>query len=231
MKAASVVGTYPQAIIFDLDGTLLDSLPGIQYSAQEALRALRPKHELPDLRRYVGPPIGEMFLSAIGDLTRDEIDVLVAEFRRTYDSGGWKKTSLFPGVDGLLPDLDGLGIRLFVASNKPSLAAGLILRALAIHSRFESVFCRDSRTPAYVSKSEAVGCLLHEHSLDPARAWMVGDGRDDYEAARCNGVRFVLADYGYESNRCREAGPSQGHIASPGDLLDLVQGTAARSEE
>jgi phosphoglycolate phosphatase len=222
VTAASAVDSSLQAVIFDLDGTLVDSLPGIQYSAGEAVRAVRPDFELPDLRSHIGPPLREMFQHLIFDLTNDELEALIAIFRRSYDSTGWTMTSLFSGVAHLLDDLCGLGIGLFVASNKASLAAGRILQALGLGSRFSAVFCRDSRTPAYASKSEAVGCLLRERELNPALVWLVGDGCDDYEAARSNGLRFIRADYGYGSSRCRDLAPSEACIASPGELMALI---------
>jgi phosphoglycolate phosphatase len=214
---------YPQAIIFDLDGTLIDSLPGIQCSAREALRTVRPDCELPDLRRYIGPPIGEMFQRVMGDLTPDDLRAVVAVFRRSYDSHGWKNTSLFPGINLVLHDLRRLGIRLFVASNKPSSVAERILEALDLRSCFSAVCCRDSRTPPYSSKSEAVGCLIDTHALNPGAVWMVGDGHDDYRAAQSNGLRFILAAYGYESGRADDPWRSQEHIASPADLLGIVR--------
>lgn len=227
MTAGWLADSLPQAVILDLDGTLIESLPGIQFSAEEAVHALRPDFQLPDLRHHIGPSIGEVFQSVLHDPTREELDAMVANFRRSYDSVGWTMTTLFPGVGLLLDGLRALGVRLFVASNKPSLAAGRILRALKIESRFSVVVCRDSRTPPYASKSEAVGFLLREHGLDPDRVCMVGDGYDDYEAAHSNGAKFILAGYGYGSSRCRELAPLEARASSPGDLLALIQRSAS----
>jgi phosphoglycolate phosphatase len=215
----------PQAILFDLDGTLLDSLPGIQYSAQEALATIWPDRLLPDLRPFIGPPIGEILQRAVPGTTPAQIQQLVAAFRASYDSTGWLKTTLFPGSAELLAALCDSGIRCFVASNKPSPATVRILQGLGIHSRFSAILCRDSRDPAYASKAEIVGCLLREFGIAPESAWLVGDCHDDYEAAHCSGVRFILADYGYGSLRCAHLRVNGAYLGAPGDLLSLLQRT------
>lgn len=209
----------PQAILFDLDGTLLDSLGGIQYSAQAAVNAVLPGRLLPDLRPFIGPPIGEVLLRAMPDLAPEVVQTLVAEFRKSYDSVGAMKTTLFPGVDEILHRASELGIRCFVASNKPMHITHRILQALTIHSQFTAIACKDSRLPPFASKAEMVACLVREFGLSPAATWLVGDCRDDYEAAHSNGVRFILAAYGYGTTHCDDLDGNCLTLQSPADLL------------
>lgn len=225
MTGESREQSLPQAIFFDLDGTLLDSLAGIQYSAQAAVNTVLPGRVLPGLRPFIGPPIGEVLQRAMPDLAPEAVPALVAAFRQSYDADGAMKTTLFPGVGEILNRARELGIRCFVASNKPAHITHRILQALTIHSRFARIVCKDSRLPPFASKAEMVACLLREFGLSPGATWLVGDCRDDHEAAQSNGVRFILAAYGYGTGQCEGLDERCLTLQSPGDLLGQLPST------
>jgi phosphoglycolate phosphatase len=191
-----------RAVLFDLDGTLLDSLPGIEYSARAAFTACRLAVGEVELRKLIGPPIrtilARMALAhATGGLSEEQLDRLVQAFRASYDSEGWKRTPLYAGAAELLRELRAGGWRLFVVSNKPRPISLRILEAGGMLGLFEEIVTLDSRKPAYSGKREMMHSLMERHGLDAQECLMVGDTMEDAEAASETGMPFCLMTHGY----------------------------------
>lgn len=194
-------------IIFDLDGTLVDSLPGIEASARYAVEKCLPGISLPQIRELIGPPIRTIFARLWPERNHEEIDAIVAEFRRHYDSEGCLLSRLYPGVPETLSQLRDAGMTMFVLTNKLSLSAGIILENAGIRRFFLDVMSPDSAEPAYIVKSEGALILQARHHLVPERTVLMGDGVDDLEAAAACGFSFLAGVYGYGSaNRDRTPG-------------------------
>jgi phosphoglycolate phosphatase len=194
-------------IIFDLDGTLVDSLPGIEASARYAVGECLPGIALPEIRELIGPPIRTIFSRLWPERNREEIDATVAAFRRHYDSEGCLLSRLYPKVAETLSHLRDAGMTMFVLTNKLALSAGIILENTGIRPFFSDVMSPDSVEPFYSIKSEGAAILQARHHLVPQRTALMGDGVDDVEAAAVGGFVFVAAVYGYGSaNRDRTPG-------------------------
>lgn len=185
------------AIIFDLDGTILDSLPGIEYSVRAAFAACRLPISTVDLRELIGPPIWKI-LSVAGNVGDERtLALLERAFRASYDKEGWRKTTLFTNAEMVLNQLRQSGHRLFVVTNKPKQISKKILTKLAIDCFFESMLTRDSRVPAYAGKEGILRALSVKHGLDVSKALLVGDTLEDAEAAASVGMPFAFAAHGY----------------------------------
>jgi phosphoglycolate phosphatase len=183
-------------VAFDLDGTLIDSLPGIKYSIGIALAqcGFTPKNI--DLRAIIGPPIRDI----LGKLTesRDaDLDRLENAFRCSYDNDGWRRTDLYPETSAVLTTMHDAGFRLFVVTNKPLHISMRILERTQIGHRFERVITRDSRLPHYASKDEMLNELLASCDVPGSDCLFVGDTEEDSLAAAKCGVKFAHATYGY----------------------------------
>jgi phosphoglycolate phosphatase len=185
-----------QAIFFDLDGTLVDSLPGIEYAVDLSLSRLHLFRPGP-LRPLIGPPIRSILKSVAGDVTDADLDRLEAGFREAYDSTGWRKTTLQNGARTILERLSGAGLLLFLVTNKPLAATRRILDLFDLADYFVDIAARDSRTPVFSSKQEMIEWLLHRHVLDAGQCMMVGDTMEDYHAACGAGMKTVLMAHGY----------------------------------
>src|SRR5258708_7666093 len=144
----------PQALFFDLDGTLLDSLPGIAFSIEQAFAACGLPMQALDLGEAIGPPIRTILALASTHATDSDLNLLERAFRSSYDSVGWQKTLLFPGSSPMLHEACILGIRLFVVSNKPRHIAVKILEREGAFSLFTAILTRDSSDPPYRSKAQ-----------------------------------------------------------------------------
>jgi phosphoglycolate phosphatase len=187
----------PQCVLFDLDGTLLDSIPGIAYSVAAAFRAAGLPERTLDLRRFIGPPI-RTILSRAAETTDDALlDELEWHFRVSYDSEGWRQTLCFPGVPELLETLKRNGHRLFIISNKPRHISAKILESLGIAPHFEQLYTRDSAQPPYASKEAMLDALLSDHQLAAQACVMVGDTMEDAGAAALHNIGFIFMEHGY----------------------------------
>lgn len=187
----------PQFVLFDLDGTLVDSLPGIAYSVNQACRAVGVTPPNADLRSLLGPPIRAIFsrLLATDDVLL--LDRLEAAFRSSYDSEGWRKASCYENAREALEALKAGGHSLFVVSNKPFHIATRVLDSQGILPLFENIYTRDSRQPHYITKTEMIKGFLIDNAVFPSQCLMVGDTMDDITAAAETKVAAAFMQHGY----------------------------------
>jgi phosphoglycolate phosphatase len=180
--------------ILDLDGTLVDSFQDI-YAALDALAKdagldTPSKSEVRDqLHLRLDQLVGVMFPNA-------DVSMLMDGFRKHYDKTGYSNTVPYPGVPGTLESMHRNGCRLFVATNKRTVAAKALVKRLDTESRIEKVWASDCATPP-LAKSDLVKRLIEEHQLDRNLTVFVGDSKDDLDAARQNEISFIFASYGY----------------------------------
>ena len=188
---------HARAIIFDLDGTLVDSLPGIEFSVDCSLLDCGLPRRTRELRPLVGPPIRAIFSQLSPESDERSLSRLEQSFRSSYDSTGLSKTVLADSALGTLRALCQSGVPLFVATNKPSAPTRQILQLLGIGELFVDVICRDSRTPPFLSKAEMLRHLLYVHQLEAKSCLYVGDTCEDYRAAGEMAMPVAIVSYGY----------------------------------
>jgi len=180
----------PRCILFDLDGTLLDSLPGIEYSVLAALKSCNLPPPEASIREMIGPPVRTILSRAARTAEVRALDALEKAFRASYDSNGWLMTPCFPGVEQVLRVMSEQGYRLFVVSNKPKHIAMKILQQNDIVGRFEMIVTRDSRSPGYSDKPEMIRHVIQENRCAAENCLLVGDTMEDAEAAHAVGIRL-----------------------------------------
>ncbi|MBS1806466.1 MAG: HAD hydrolase-like protein [Acidobacteria bacterium] len=190
------MNVQPKAVAFDLDGTLVDSLAGIEFSISAAMARCCIQHKEIDLQSLIGPPI-RVILSRLVNLPESELNDLEDTFRRNYDDHGWKRTTLYPGTEAALASLHNAGVKLFVVTNKPRHISFKILERADIRQLFERIITRDSRQPPYVNKSEMLHDLLDSCKLTGPDCLFVGDTEEDGRAAAESGMKFAHVAFGY----------------------------------
>ena len=187
----------PPDILFDLDGTLIDSSPGILASFARVLAAHGLAPAVPLEASLIGPPLAVTLAQVSG--VRDEalLARLVDAFKADYDTTGYLTTKVFPGVSAGLAQLAGAGARLFIVTNKRMVPTRKILEALGLAQFFAGIHTRDETEPPAASKAAVTKRLVAHYGIDPSRACFVGDSDEDAAAARENGLAFIHAAYGY----------------------------------
>lgn len=187
----------PNCILFDLDGTLLDSLAGIEHSVRAAFAFCKLPLLHGSLRKRIGAPI-RTILAQAGNVEDDQVlAALERAFRASYDHDGWRKTLCYPAATHVLRIMHERGYRLFVISNKPRHISLRILEAQGILDLFEAIVTRDSRSPAYTGKAEMIRALMQGQRVVPENCLLTGDTMEDAEAASEMGIRFAYMAHGY----------------------------------
>lgn len=189
--------TRPSAVIFDFDGTLVDSLPGIEFSVKAAFASCGIPYPAVDLRRMIGPPIWTILSRVAQTSDPGTLADLERAFRTSYDSEGWRKTLCYPGTEAALSILQEAGIRLFIVTNKPRHISLRTLKLLRIEHFFEALVTRDSHTPPHRDKREMIEFLLHSSALSAQNCLLVGDTEEDADAAAPSKMRFAHVSHGY----------------------------------
>ena len=210
-------------VIFDLDGTLVDSLPGIEYAVDCALRERSYPARSSELRPLVGPPIRRTLQMISGETVSDALDALESAFRAAYDTEGWRRTVLQAEASETLGWLAATGCSLFIVTNKPRQATRRIVEHCGIFDFFSAVLSPDSGVPSYRSKVEMIRRLMVADNVSATNSLFVGDTREDMEAAAAVGMPSVILTSGY-GGFCSTPGQSGCQsVNALGELRFLLQ--------
>jgi phosphoglycolate phosphatase len=212
------VPTPLPALIFDLDGTLTDSKPGIVSCLRKVLDARHLDHE-GSLDRFVGPPVEEWTAELLPGASEEARAALARDYRACYDREGWKNNSVFAGVRGMLTQLHLQGFPLYVCTSKQQRFAVRILHFFALTDLFTAVY-GDKAEYASHSKVDLLAILLRESSLQRDSTWMIGDRIFDIQAAHANGIPCLAAGWGY--GPAEECAQADAVAATPADVPALV---------
>ncbi|MDP9168347.1 MAG: HAD hydrolase-like protein [Actinomycetota bacterium] len=211
----------PQLVIFDLDGTLTDSAPGIVSSFRHALGevgAAVPDGDLAGL--VVGPP---MHLTLAGMGLGDRAVEAFTAYRADYTTRGWSMNSLYGGIPELLADLRAAGVRLAVATSKHEVTARRIVEHFGIDGYFD-VVAGASTDGSRSSKADVVAHALVQLGPLPERLLMVGDRAHDVLGAAAHGIGTVVVEWGYGASDFDgpDAAKALRHVATMDDLREVL---------
>lgn len=188
----------PQLVIFDLDGTLVDSAADIQIAANNTFEELDlPQQPLNQVKRWIGGGAQVFVEHALDFFGKSEwYDQTYRLFMQFYRALPADRSVMFDGVQGFLDYLKAAGVKMAVVSNKPHELIDPILKHLKLDDYFEVVLGGDS----LVDKKPSAEPLLHvcrNLGIQPEKSWMIGDSSKDAQAAVNAGMPFVGVNYGY----------------------------------
>lgn len=186
-----------QTVIFDLDGTLIDSSPSILKCFGHVLdeHGLTPLVPLCDA--LIGPPLRQTLVNLTRITDSAFLDRLVDGFKDCYDTEGYKETRVYAGVEALLFHLAAAGVSLAIATNKRRIPTLKILEYLGWERYFTLVGTLDTPSPPHADKGVLLGSLLRELSVQAADSVYMGDKLEDGKAAEANQMPFIAAGWGY----------------------------------
>jgi len=210
-------------LLFDLDGTLTDSRPGILACIRNALEraGVEPPSE-EELQHYIGPPLRHSF----AQLLAAEADALcvteaIAAYRERFTETGMFENAVYDQIPAALDELASRGAQLYVATSKPRIYAERILEHFGLADRFVAVFGAelDGRLS---DKSEIIEHVLRSAGLDPEGTVMIGDREHDMLGAVRNNVYPAGVLWGYGSEKeLKNAGAKQ-LLSAPAEIPKLL---------
>lgn len=209
----------PGIAVFDLDGTLVDSLEDIRLSAN----GVRERHGLPPLSRgavapLIGLPAAELFRSDAGALLVDDIPNVVMEFRALLAEVTGAHTEVFPCVQKLLSGLRERGWHTAVATNKPTALAQLVLERMNLLDLFDGVHGADGLPP----KPDPAVVRSAIGSTRWGAVIMVGDTTMDISAGRAAGAHTIAVASGSHGRRLLEMEQPDLVVESLCELVPLL---------
>ncbi|MGJ5077459.1 HAD hydrolase-like protein [Bradyrhizobium oligotrophicum] len=210
------------SVLLDLDGTLIDSRPGIAASALAALRSLghAPDDTL-DVTAVIGPPLQDMLrvlLQAHGD---GRVDEAVVAYREHYGEIGLFGSTLYPRIREALQAMHDAGLRIYLATSKRELFARRILEHLGLISYFQAIH-GSVPSGALDHKPELLAHILTERNIAARDSLMVGDRRHDIAGAHAVKMRSLGALWGYGSRDELETAGADRLVENPDDLARAV---------
>ena len=184
-------------LIFDLDGTLIDSAPAILQCFKAVLDEAGILPVVPFDSSLIGPPLRQTLMKLTGLPAGDDLEQLAQGFQRIYDGEGYKSTQVYAGVEELLSTCATLGARMAIATNKRRVPTLKILEHFGWNGYFMQVGTLDGMGVAHADKAALIAWLLKEMQADSRASVYIGDKWEDGEAAAANNMTFVAVDWGY----------------------------------
>lgn len=211
-----------ETVVFDLDGTLTDSEPGVVASYRHALAGWGLEVGREAIRPWLGPPLRDGFL-ALG-VPPAEVDRAIRRYREYFSTRGILENQLYPGIVAMLGTLWETGLTVAVATSKLEEYALRILDQFSISMYFQ-VVVGSSADGTRVHKDEILGHALGRlGSPDFSTVVMVGDRKHDVRAAIDLGVRPIGVTWGYGATTELLQAGADALVDSPPELTKLLLG-------
>lgn len=211
------------AILFDVDGTLIDSAPGILNTLEMVFRDMGVDLTNVNLRRYIGPPLRKSFAEHFSDPAK--IEEATERYRMIYHEKGSHEGGVYPGVPEMLRRLKDAGFTLCTATCKPTEVVTPILEEQGIAGYFAFVGGA-SMDESRDTKTDVIRHVLGQPALQGKRVLMVGDRSDDLQGAANCGLDAAGVLYGYGSREELEPFHPKLLVESCKELTDKLLGTA-----
>ncbi len=209
------------AVLFDLDGTVSESHPGIIGSAKKALAEYG--WEMPadfDYTKFIGPPICEALMTYAG-MEECQAEVCMQIYRKYYRAGEIWNTALYPGMRALMEHLVEAGAKVCIATSKPQPMADQVVDFLGIR---DLIFC-NAGADSSDKQSDKPGLItrcMEETGASREKTVMIGDTRYDAGGAQTMNVDFIGVLYGYGSREEMEARGASVFAETTADLEALL---------
>lgn len=203
------------AVIWDIDGTLLNTRGGIVAAYRHTLDKYGIGYDdrEEELAKLIGPTPQEIFKTRFG-VAPDQVQEYASEFREYYRTEELGNAEIYDGMEAVLSSIQSAGIPQFVVTNKRQDYAEEILEIFGLKAFFLKVYGTDGNSSR--SKSQLLGLCLEENGVESDLAFFIGDTGGDRDAAQKNGVRFIGVNYGFGFSNIA------GYADRSADIADLL---------
>ena len=215
----------PRAVLFDLDGTLLDTIADLADAANLMLAELgRPARTQVEIHSFVGKGIPNLVWRCMTEgarATETEVEAAVAVFRRHYALVNGASTTIYPGVLETLQTLRARDLRLAVVTNKAEAFTLPLLERMEIAHYFDTVVSGDT-LPVKKPDPATVRLACERLGVTPTQALMIGDSANDALAAQGAGMPVLLVTYGYSEGVPVDTIECDGLLSNAFQALDHI---------
>jgi len=214
-----------KGVIFDLDGTLLNTLADLSHAVNHVLtKHTLPIHKLDDYRNFVGDGARMLIIRSLPQSKRDEntVNVCLKEFLEVYERRSNEKTDLYPGIAELLDRLHDINIKLSVLSNKPHGLTVMCMNDYFSKWKFDVILGQQEGIP---QKPDPAGALLIARKTGlPASSFLyIGDSGVDMKTAVSAGMLPVGALWGFRTAGELKDNGAKALLNHPLDLLTFIK--------
>jgi phosphoglycolate phosphatase len=189
--------TTTSHIIFDLDGTLIDSAPSILGAFKQVLKQFSYAPIRPLNSDLIGPPLRQTLQEVSGESDPEKLTLLVDAFKRSYDNEAYALSKSYPGIVEMLENLALAGMYLYIATNKRRVPTKKIIDFFEWGKYFKTIYAIDRVIPAYSNKAHMLQSMMADLSLQSADCIYIGDRLEDSDAANASELRFIYVSWGY----------------------------------
>lgn len=213
-----------EAVIFDLDGTLLDTLEDLGDATNTVLARFGfPMHTIASYRRMVGWGIRVLVTKALPEASRDEqiVERMTGEVDAYLRENPVTKTHPYPGIPELLTRLESAGVKMGIVTNKPDALTQLVVERLLGSHRFVGVHGQRSDLPRKPDPTTTLA-LCGRMGSTPAATIFLGDSEVDMQTARAAGMAAIGAEWGFRSAEVLHEAGADRIISAPGELFTLI---------
>ncbi|MCY1082395.1 HAD family hydrolase [Archangium lansingense] len=213
-----------RAALFDLDGTLLDSLHDLAVAMNHALATHGlPVHPVASHRSFVGEGVRVFVARAVPADREDLHEAVLATYKAFYSEHMMDHTRPFPGVLEVLARLQGEGVKLAVLSNKPDAATRRLVESLLPDVRFCAVYGERAGVPRKPDPTAALG-IAAELGVEPGDCAFIGDTGVDMNTARAAGMYSVAVTWGFRDVEELQAHGARALVRTSDELLQALSG-------
>lgn len=211
------MNSHIKNVIFDLDGTLIDSSGDIIECLEEAYR--KTGIATPEItKNCIGPPVRDIIKTITPGLEEEKIEEVVRNFRFLYDNSTFSKTGVYENIHGLLRKLKEDHRALFLVTNKPLLATRRVLKILKLDYFMDLItFDMDGS-----EKARMVSALIRKWNLAKPQTIVVGDSIADIAGAKENDIQSVGVLWGYSDKDSITAAQSDFIAADVKSLRNIL---------
>ncbi len=210
-------------IIFDLDGTLIDSLPDIAHNVNLALEKFGyKKREYSEIMNFIGNGARRLVKDCMGrGVTDGEVDECLKFYNELYTNSGSPKTGLFDGVAQMLKRVKQSGYKISILTNKPQITTDNVYDNYLKQFEFDMVVGQSDKIKCKPNK-EGAEFIMKTLDVRPENCYFIGDGETDVLTAINAGVNAISVLWGYRSKAQLEEAGGKIFVQTPLEILSVL---------
>ena len=210
-------------IIFDLDGTLIHSVPDILEQINITLAHFNyPLCTENQIRQYIGNGARNLVKRCFGDLTEEDLDQKLAFYNKIYTACGSPKTHVFEGMDKVLVELKKRGYKLAILTNKPQMTTDKVYQKYLSQYGFDMVVGQSNNVKCKPDKTATLN-ILKTLDVSEENTYFIGDGQTDIETAYNANIKHIAVLWGYRDKDQLEKVGAKVFAQNPLDILDIIK--------